>query len=307
MVKMLLFFIFISQALAQSVTVKKVGSNIYLHGRDCNFLMKQADAINQWKNPQALPLSSENCICSPNCAIDVTKIVPKQVQEKQEVCAAHDGPNCWNSTLVTSGILSHFRYSEGAEMKFWMESPLCKERAATEPLQPGDIIAIRNAKGEEVHGFIHLTNELSFSKNGFAKESKYALQTPEYVFSGYGVPKLCRRFYKKPGNTSPECPNYANYFKCESMEDYLKKHPITNNEQLLTWQTLDSVECEVSELAFTKVLSEEQLALFKMSITAIASLALQKLALTTLTNDEKFIWKGISVKSWSLMEQIRLL
>jgi hypothetical protein len=83
-------------------------------------------------------------------------------------------------------------------MNFWMTSPLCQERKPDESPAPGDIIAIRDDTGGEVHGFIYLTGDLAYSKNGYAQGTRYELQSPKKVFDVYDVPVDCQRFYQKP-------------------------------------------------------------------------------------------------------------
>ncbi len=296
----------ISCALGQEVGVKKESGKIFLTGKSCALLMKQANAIHRWKNPSLKNLNPNICSCSENCSINVTQIVPQIVQEKQEVCSLSDGPNCWNSSLVTSGILPNLRYSTGPEMKFWMESPLCRERSPNEEIEPGDVVAIRDSSGDEVHGFIHITEELSFSKNGYSKNAKYSLQSPSGVFEVYGVEAKCRREFKKP-SSEKACALYANYFKCEPIDEYLKANPIKNSEQLDTWKALDSFECEISGIALSNFFKKDQVELFKLSISSIQSLAAEKVKSNNISQHEIFIWKGIQVKTQSLIEQIELL
>lgn len=281
------------------VTATKEGKSIIITGKSCDLLKAEAKAIARWGGKNS---SGPSCSCSPKCKIDVTTLVPDFARESQGVCPIQSGPNCWNSTLVSAKITGTLRYSKEEEMTFWMTSPLCKEKSVHEPLAPGDIVAIRS-KGEEVHSFINLSDNLSFSKNGSSKKNCFSLQSPDFVYRVYEVPDNCRRVRGK--NNS--CPYYANIFTCEPLESYLRKNPIKHVETRDTWKELNEIECQ-----FAVLLKDEKgvknlmtiLNLTKASLKAIEKLAEQNINSSKFSKEDKFIWKGIYVKARSLIHQI---
>ena len=306
--KFFLCLAFTSLAFGQSVSVKKEGNEMFLNGSDCSFVMRQANAINSWKTTDAKPLSNDICKCTVpgDCKVNITTVIPKIVLEKENSVLVKNGPNSWNSSLVTAGVLPHHRYTQKSEMSFWMNSPLCKERGANEPSEPGDIIAIRNFNGEEVHGFVHLTNELSYSKNGFRKGTKYQLANPGEIYETYGVAKSCEKVYKKPSNTEA-CPFYANVFKCDSMDEYLKKNPMHDKDLRETWKSLDAMDCQLSGMTFKDTFTADQATTLQVSVAAIQELAETQISSSKVSADDKFLWKAIKFKAISLVEQIGML
>ncbi len=306
---MYLFFVLLINSFAFSHEVKVIKKNgeIHLQSSDCATLRNQAKALNQWDKHQVTAIQISPCHCEKGvCDLNVNSVVPHWIREKQGTCSAFDGPNCWNSSLVSSGILPHLRYTSPEEMSFWLSSPLCQERKENEPVQPGDIIAIRTGKTEEVHGFINLTPELAFSKNGYAQGTLYQLQSPNNVFAVYDVPPNCRRVYKAP-TENLKCQNYANYFKCDSIDSYLMKHPWKNQDQKSTWDALSNMDCEISALALTNTGPGMAMDLMKSSILAIQKLTNDKIAKSNLSDEDRFYWQGIRIKTGALLEQMDML
>lgn len=304
--KFFLFFSFTTLAFGQTVSVKKEGNEMFLSGSDCTLLMKQANAINTWKSSVAKPLTNDVCKCAGECKVNITSVIPKIVLEKENSVLVKNGPNSWNSSLVTTGILPHHRYTQKNEMSFWMSSPLCKERAAGEASAPGDIIAIRNYNGDEIHGFVNLTPELAYSKNGFRKGTKYQIANPTEIYETYGVSKSCQKVFKKPGNTD-ECPFYGNVFKCDSIEDYLKKNPMHDKDLKDAWKDLDKLDCQLSIMAAKDTFTADQGELIRISIQSIQMLAETQIESTKVSAEDKFMWKAIKFKTISLIEQVGML
>lgn len=306
--KYILCFSFTTLAFGQEVSVKKDGQEMLLNGRECSFLMTQANAINKWREASAKPLANDLCKCvvPGECKVNITKIIPKIVFEKESSVLVKNGPNSWNSSLVSAGVLPHHRYTQKNEMSFWMNSPLCKERSAGEPSAPGDIIAIRNFNGEEVHGFVHLTNELSYSKNGFRKGTKYQMANPTEIFETYGVSKSCEKVYKKPVNTDA-CPFYANVFKCDSMDEYLKKNPMHDKDLREAWKHLDALDCQLSGMTFKDTFTVDQATTLRIAVESVQILADTQIESNKVSAEDKFLWKAIKFKAISLTEQVGML
>ncbi len=285
------------------IQVIQKGSEIFIQGRDCQQLKVEADALMSWTQKVKEAAKSEKCSCSGSiCLQKVTAQIPAFAQDKQFKRSKENGPNCWNATLVASKIVPQVRYTSDEEMHFWMTSPLCREKKMNEPLSPGDVIAIRDHDNGEVHGFTHLSDNLSFSKNGFNRDMAYSLQDPEFVFDLYEVPKECRRKVGEP----EECSSWANYFSCQSMDEYLKKHPIKNKELKQTLKDINAIECDISEIAFggsMKTITDLQ----EVVIATILNLAENTLEDKTYGPDEEVVWAGIYYKCQSMRDQLRML
>ena len=278
-IKFLIFSIISFNAIADqissssyNVTIssdKNSGGEILLKANNCKILEDQARAIQTWSirinekyNPEL------KCICkSSRCVMNISKISPIIVKQLHGVRPKFMGPNCWNSSLVSSKILPYPRYSTPEEMYFWMNSPLCTERNNNESPVPGDVIAIR-ANNEEYHGFIYLTDEISFSKNGSYNGNPYAVMPTKYVFDAYGVDKNCQRtqegdeYYikkvirRRAGGKVPirkeiteKCDKSAQIFSCKSWADYSKSLVLSPLEKQ-TLKELNQLSCQVSNKLF---------------------------------------------------------
>lgn len=246
---------------------------------------------------------SSKCTCSEGeCYQKVTAQLPEFAKNKQFKKSAKDGPNCWNATLVAAKIVPQVRYTSQEEMNFWMSSPLCREKRLNEPLTPGDIIAIRDGSIGESHGFIHISENLSFSKNGYDRTMAYSLQDPQFVFDLYDVSPECQRKVGEPSG----CRSWANYYTCESMDDYLKKNPIRDDDLKEVYKSINDIECKLSDLAFGGV--KETFTQFQLSSLAIIKfMAKDRLAKKNFRPEEKVIWEGIYFKSDALMQQLSIL
>lgn len=304
MIKVFLcFFIFSQIACAQNLEILAVDGKVLLQGKDCSSLITQAKAINQWTAKDSGDSLASLCRCDGPCTMDISSILPKNVLEREQTCSIQDGPNCFNSSLVSVGILPYHRYTHKKEMAFWMNSPLCREREAQEQVGPGDVVAIRNRLGKEIHGFVHLTPELAYSKNGFAHKAPYKLMPPENVFKVYGVPANCQRI--PPTRKLPLlCDRYARYFKCESMEEFLSKNPMTDGSQKEIWSALNKEDCGLSAMAFQSLVPPALLLTSHESVKAILELAKRKSKDKLLPESEQFYWEAIHWKADSLMRQI---
>lgn len=201
-----------------------------LSHESCEELTTVTKALDQWtKNSHEIktcPVNTQSPSERNNrCEYDITNCVPDHVIKYIGVQPKNAGPNCWNLALVMKNILPALRYSHSDEMAFYMSSPLCRQLKNNEDKIPGDIGAIRKVltnATEEFHGFIYISDALSYSKNGVAKENPYMLLPTDVVFGIYGVPddKRCRQ---NEIDMKLRCGNAVSYFRCMSMEEYLSK------------------------------------------------------------------------------------
>lgn len=220
--------------------------------KPCLDIIKTAQALRSWRQDKeglklniARPKISED----KRCYQEITNLIPPFIRNFTLVSQASDGPNCWNSSLVMSGILPYLRYTHDNEFAFWMNSPLCKELKKDESKKPGDIVAIRSTRrdGEsagkiwkESHAFIYLTKDLSFSKNGFTVGNPYALQHTQAVIDLY------RRI---EGESNRDI--RVDYFRCQTLENYFKSigQKDINPELLKFDQRLQNFEKTLSDSA----------------------------------------------------------
>lgn len=293
-------FLFGQDVFNSEVQVKRSENQIVMTGKSCEVLKSEAAAISAWsKKTKPSP-----CKCLGDvCSIDITQIVPDLVNETQGVCPAQAGPNCLNTTLVSSGLISNLRYTTAKEMGLWLSSPLCTERARGENKKPGDIVVFKE-NGDEIHAFVHVSKNLSFSRNG-SRHFPYTFQSPETGYEVYGVKKGCEDAYKTP---APEknCKVWTNTFSCISFEEYVKKNPITDKEQQAALNRLEENECTLSAQAFSKTLNQEMLELAKVSVLALQKLA-EKRFDSSVTDKDKLFWKSIAVKADASYSQYLLL
>lgn len=228
-------------------------THILLKATDCDILDKQANAIRQWSESIGEPtVANSHCSCHMGatnelglpeleCSIDVTNISPLIVNQLHGERPAFSGPNCWNTSLVAAKILPHPRYSSADEMEFWMNSPLCQERPIDEEPQPGDVIAIRK-NGNEYHGFIFISPEISFSKNGFYQGQPYGIMPTQYVYNVYKVQNNCQRVDHSDENCNPT----TQILSCQSWDSFIGNGRLGQIEDK-TMREIERIECLVSK------------------------------------------------------------
>lgn len=192
------------------------------------------------------------------CSTHITPFIPKIILPLHDSMTAYSGPNCWNTSLFTNQIVPFRRFTSEEEMTYWMNSPVCRELQAYESEKPGDIIAIRQNSSDgpiEMHGFVFLTNDFSFSKSSFSAAFPYEFTSSEQVYQTFALgeyeeykpDKKCRKVEGKPD--ANQCPVYANVFRCFSYQQYLdSSHFVSKNE----YKKMD-----FKFLAFEKELSDE--------------------------------------------------
>lgn len=229
---------------------------IYLSALSCEDIENEVKIITSWNKQKLQEENTQNCECkNGNCILNITQRLPEVVKLYEGKRPDVNGPNCWNSTLVTAGILPHIRYSTPEEMEFWMKSPLCTEKKMSEEMEPGDVVAIRGEDSSEYHGFIYISDKISWSKNGFNRVKKYDLQDPLDVFETYGVEKECQRSI---GNNK-KCDKYANIYKCQPWDEYWEKvdEGIKSRVDESVELSLNHIECSLSESLFQKALIDQ--------------------------------------------------
>lgn len=295
---------------------------IAIKGESCEVLEKQAEAILAWSNRLGelthMYAYMPACYCMEGgqCMMDVFPLSPKMVQEYQSIKPYYDGPNCWNRSLTFAKILPSLTYSTSGEMSFWMNSPLCVERTLDEVPEAGDIIAVRsfNSQGKtyEIHGFTYISEDISFSKNGYRKLSPFQYYNTSDVFRTYWVDPACQRVYGEPEKGS-SCyrRKHARYYSCMSIEEYLENVEIkTSKEMARVYSRLLKIDKELSKIVFTnKSVMPEKPHLKELwdDLGEFKTKAEEELSSELLDEGVIFFWKAIRERSRSLLDQISIV
>lgn len=254
--------LFSTHSFAEATLSRVKGSrdDFFISDSSCELVKKHVSILASWtKKINAKSTCDQTKIKivkkDGSCEAKVSDCLPPHVLQYQGVNPATSGPNCWNLSLVMKNILPGLRYSSPNEMAYYMRPPLCRALKNGEKKEVGDVGAIRGVyegMKEESHGFIYLSEDLSYSKNGFSKTSPYEVQSTEKVLSIYGVPTdlKCRA---NELDTRSDCGSAVSYFRCQSFEDFLKKSPnlkapvlsslrhVMHFEQCLERSTIDGI------------------------------------------------------------------
>jgi hypothetical protein len=185
-------------------TILQAGFSLNRNAADRLILNDNCDEINlRMAELKKWTQSLENRECSfgelkesssgGNCIVDVSDCLPDYVQKYHGLSPSDSGPNCWNLSLVMAGLLPAIRESSDKEWDFYLSSPLCRELDPNEPLKMGDLGSIE-ARGEDnkshIHGFIYVSSEMVYSKNGLSISSPYKLQPLKNMNEVYEIGEM---------------------------------------------------------------------------------------------------------------------
>ncbi|MFS4458609.1 hypothetical protein [Bdellovibrio sp. HCB2-146] len=250
----------LSPILSFAMVAEKRSDRLFLRDNDCSLLINSVMSLKKWTEATegrsaCSSISRTNLV--KGCEIDITDCVPAHVLKYQGVAAKEEGPNCYNLALVMKGILPALRFSPSDEMSFYMRPPLCRALNDNEQRKPGDVGAIREAGiNAEVHGFIYIDENVAYTKNG-NEIQPYMLDSFKELVKGYALtenPACWTSAKSKP----PECKKTVSYFRCDSMEDYLKKNPDLSPEILKIFDQVENFEeCLSDSAVHGKMLSAE--------------------------------------------------
>ncbi len=307
----LLISVLWAQAAARAETriVKDSGGRLRLVGLPCAELKKRVRDLREWtKKKGEKPIEPEpECIEKPEPAVMLNGSVPRFYESNHGAKPVCNGPNCWNSALVVSDIIPSHRYSTPEEMSFWMSSPLCSPVPAQEDPRPGDVIAIRKADNSEVHGFVYISSDLSYSKNGFNSQSPYLIQSTDNVFSVYSVPPPCRTHRPPP---VPGCPLKGVYFRCEGVAAYAAKELDAAAQARIRQaeERVSGLEGLVSTCAMSSgtVLGPDSIAQIQSSLVASIQ-QLQKSTIAATDPSEKLLLTGAALRADATMRQLAIM
>ncbi|RYZ82227.1 MAG: hypothetical protein EOP06_22030 [Proteobacteria bacterium] len=220
----------------------------------------------------------------------------KAEQLPQNLSAYSDGPNCFNSALVAVKILPHRRFSSSEEFKFYLNSELCRNLTDGEVRLPRDIGVVRSVLNEvstEYHAFNLVTQDLAYSKNGQSRAAPYAVMPLLQVLAAYNVPaeSKCRQNQAVDVN---ECIPTTSYFRCISLDEHLRKHPVRNERSLQALQSFKRLEAAIESAVMKNHLVDPE-------VLRAASSDLKAL------EDGGFLEASLRLRARSVNEQLRLL
>lgn len=133
------------QSYAQNISISYTKSNdLLLTGSNCEELLKQQAAICEWKRS----LNETNGVVNKcqksgkKFQLKISGCLPGFVKTYQNKKQVYSGANCWGTALSFKkhSLLPRFVWSQ--EMKYWLDSPLCRVLDVGEKKQAGDIITI---------------------------------------------------------------------------------------------------------------------------------------------------------------------
>ena len=256
----ILLLIFISFNLNAQTEIEKVTRNmdgkLLLHASSCEEIETQLSALQEWtKNSDGrdCKLSTKN-VSKKNykCVVDISNCIPKNVSTYHGKISQSRGPNCLNLPLVMSKIIPSLRHTGSKEFSYYMKPPLCEKLTGNDDPRPGDIGRIKMIDGADVHAFIYISNKLAYSKDGMeglaklnesGTSSYYKLQPLKEVFANYYDEDNMTKTYNESS------PRTLDYYRCISMEKYLKETKLDKNVKELS-ESLNQFECDISFSTF---------------------------------------------------------
>lgn len=166
--------------------------------------------------------------------------------------SALSGPNCWNSALYLSRLTSGIHHTTDTEFRYIIESPLCQK---VEIPKSGDVIALRRVGSSgrilrgplfsEVHGYTYLNTDRALSKNGTDASVGYDVLANDEVLKYYQ--RTDKRSCKINGIPREHCNLVREYYRCDSLESFLLKHPWPTNAHRTFYEKLTRLEQEVGK------------------------------------------------------------
>lgn len=143
-----LAFSSISEAKADGIQIAR-GSNgaLVLRAESCEVLTRQAEAICSWRakaTGQTQSSSSFSCKRAQKGQFElkVLECLPELARNFHQKKLYRSGPNCWGTAMSFNGLFSRPRFMWSEEMRYWLESPLCRKLAPGEEKRPGDVINV---------------------------------------------------------------------------------------------------------------------------------------------------------------------
>lgn len=304
-----------------SIEVIRRDKAIVMSGAKCDELKTEVEAIKNWSESMG-----ESVKCSVayseiqetgKCEVDISSCVPLHVSLFQDNKSKFRGPNCWNLSLLLSKIVPAMRYSQPKEMSFYMRAPLCRNLLNGEQRKPGDIGVIRRvndrkllrpASFNEVHGFIYVSDNLVYSKNGMGEFVPFRLQDFEGVLTKYKVSTKpdCR---SNELDTDSKCGVATAYYRCDSFKGYLENNKTIPKEILQEIKVMENFEMSLEKQTINdRILSKENRLNLVKSIKELTEFVEDKvdedITMGMSTEDKNFILGSIQMKLDGITSQL---
>lgn len=303
-----------SISLQANALLKREQDKFFISDDSCDLTKKHVNALEIWtkkihKNSKCQIDNLEYKINSSDgrCHVEVSHCLPEHVLKYQDLLPEHSGPNCWNLSLVMKNILPGLRYTAPEEMAFYMKPPICRVLKSNEEREVGDIGAIRQVSKSgvlETHGFIYISEDLAYSKNGYSNHSPYAVQTLKGVLDLYNVPNRseCREAQK---NLNFSCEQSVNYFRCDSFEDFLKKNPnISLPSKLALKNVMHFEQCLERATVKGEQLKSRAMSNIRGSINVLSHFYKQEAQKEKIGEEEAFVLGSLFFRLTSIAEQL---
>ncbi|MFS4458833.1 hypothetical protein [Bdellovibrio sp. HCB2-146] len=125
----------------------------------------------------------------------------------------HDGPNCYNTSLMALGYVSERMYSSGKELDFYLKN-FCQEISTTPEEAPNGIVMTYRDNSERLaHAALLMGNGWVFEKNSY-RGTNYG-SSSSYTSPGY---YLFQRYNKSIYASEVKIYN-VNYYQCVSSSE----------------------------------------------------------------------------------------
>lgn len=300
--------IFTSLSHAQVKVFNNQDGLVLLLGENCEILESNYQALKKWKSKSEVVEGKDSeCSCSEKeCRIDVSNVIPFREKRVEGKCSAYSGPNCFNTALITQGILKHRRVVSVDEINFWTESELCSEVPPGEEISPGDLYVLYDKSGLPLHGFTYVSPELVYSKGGPQKEMKYNLEPLSNMFGYYNVEENCH--HVKGVNQPSSCSKYGRAYSCLTFDEFEKKHQTKNKELKRVLKGLAEIECETEKNFFPDLLGiSPAVDILKTSLQSYRMLIIENRLDPKLSESDRLLWQLAFMKFISLEEQLDLI
>ncbi len=301
---------------------------LLLEGTSCDVVRKETKALRAWTTQLGEPLAAfPELVSMPNgrCYAVLDGSAPEIVRSLEGQRAPNTGPNCHNTALVASKMSKYLHFTGGREMTFWITSPLCRALQAEEAPEPGDIIVIRTDRpfAMEYHSMIYLSDDMVFSKHDTAAFWPFALQSIDGELAAFGIPASASATCKRATGAPNECSVFANYFRCDSFDNFLRAKQPTE-KYVNAEKAMNAAERHIQCVTFAKEApGEPMLTIVESSLNALEQLAKSELHAiggielgqipshkptgNVAKESQIFLWESIWWKSFSLKSSLGML
>lgn len=315
----IIIFTFLSDVFSQdekreySQTIMRENDNIFLRTRTCLEAQRHVKDLAKWteKTNKKCDIDSVTYDQGLNCKVNISKCVPDHVLKYEGLNPQEHGPNCWNLAMVMTGIIPYMRYSTPQEMAFFMDAPLCRPLKPYEKRKTGDIGAIRNSSDrKDIHGFIHISEDLVYSKNGNNKDNyPYKVQNFDSMLNEMFIGGTDHLKNECRGNQAigkVGCLGQIEYFRCISLDEYLKKENDQISKEIKeTLSTFQKIDCHISSVLFDLTVADQAVNLsFDISFILYQYLVDQLDSNQKLSEQDTFILSSIKLRLEALRESL---